>query len=172
MFGGSTMKLYKIIVAVTFVTTTILAKAVTTHQLKEAYVNRVRTLRNLLLSVDGNRELAQNIVNLQKKIKGIEDSNGITELGQDIAKLRVEACLIQNQNPQAKKILNRIKKLAKHVNQITESEQKEINRLTKIKENGKSSDESKEKLETQIHLLDKKIRQNPSHSAIKSMISI
>ncbi len=65
---------------------------------------------------------------------------------------------IQNQNPQAKKILNRIKKLAKQVNQITESEQKEINSLTKIKENGKSSDEPKEKLETQIHLLDKKIR--------------
>jgi DNA repair exonuclease SbcCD ATPase subunit len=136
-----------------------ISQTASVDELKNAYSNRFKKLRSLLLSIPGNRQSAEHIVTLQKQIRQIEDNNGITELSEAIGKLRLEACLIQNKNPQAKKTLSQIKKIVKHLEKITESDRNEINRLTKLKDGNNNSDNEKAALEAKIKALDKKMRE-------------
>lgn len=144
------------ILALIILTSVGAAHSISVNSLKDAYKKKFRALRDLLLSIEGNRQSAENIVKLQKRLRTLEDEHEITSLSQSIGDLRVEACRIQNEDPTAQKIIRILKKTAAKAKQITVTERKQID---EIAQETAANPQTKKQYEEKLKRLDKIIKQ-------------
>lgn len=159
------MNMYKGLAAVALVFCSI-THTIDVEDLKDAYKKEFKKLRRLLLSVDGNRQSAEHIVRLQKSIRVLEDQHGITDTASRVGRLRIEACIIQNQDPEAKKVLTAMAHIVKDIKRSTTAERKEIDRITQLQSTNQTS-ETKKQLEAELKRLDKKIKEKTKDQSLE-----
>lgn len=124
---------------------------------KDQFIKSRKALRSLILSTPENKQSVAKIMRLQNKIKQIEEKNGISELQNRLATLRLDSCRLQQENPEARQALTEIKQISRKIREITKPEREEINRLTSRQSRiDPESDEAKE-LETKVANIQKQM---------------
>ena len=97
--------------------------------LAERLQHSIEALRMFITKHASKKQDISRIQTIQKHIQTIEERNGIPPLQKQLAKLRIESCIIQHEKPEIQKILQQINHLKAKIHRQTGQEQKKGSRL-------------------------------------------
>jgi DNA repair exonuclease SbcCD ATPase subunit len=116
-----------------------------------------RALRHTILSVPGSNEIVRKIQVVQQRIARLEKNLGISDLQEQLAQLRLEACKLQQNIPELRSMLSESFEILRQVDAATKPEQQELKALAEKAKGLSEKNKEVRKIKSDIKKVEKRM---------------